>query len=103
MGLEGLPCGPPGGGGLGAFFTGGLSLRGGGMAPGFSGTPLFNTGWRSGLFLAFLGAAGLGEGDVENDRDLERLPLKELRWEEWLEYELNEEERLRERDDPEPV
>lgn len=34
---------------------------------------------------------------------LERLPLKELCWEEWLEYELKEEERLRERDDPEPV
>lgn len=58
---------------------GGLSLRGGGMAPGFSGMPLANTGGRSGLFLVFLGAAGLGEGDVENDRDLERLPLKELR------------------------
>lgn len=55
------------------------------MAPGFSGMPLVNTGGRSGLFLAFLCAAGLGEGDVENDRDLERLPLKELRWEEWLE------------------
>jgi len=56
------------------------------MAPGFSGMlPLARTGGRSGLFFAFLGAAGLGEGDVENDRDLERLPLKELRWEEWLE------------------
>lgn len=55
------------------------------MAPGFSGMPLASTGGRSGLFFAFLGAAGLGEGDVENDRDLERLPLKELRWEEWLE------------------
>lgn len=54
------------------------------MAPGFSGMPLANTGGRF-WFLAFLGAAGLGEGDVENDRDLERLPLKELRWEEWLE------------------
>lgn len=32
--------------------------------------PLANTGGASGLFLAFLGAAGLGEGDVENDRDL---------------------------------
>lgn len=73
------------------------------MAPTFGGTPLANTGGRSGLFLAFLGAAGLGDGDVENDRDLERLPLKELRCEEWLEYELNEEERLREREDPEPV
>lgn len=38
MGLVGLPCGPPGGGGLGAFLMGGLSLRGGGMAPGFTGT-----------------------------------------------------------------
>lgn len=73
------------------------------MAPTFSGMPLANTGGISGLFLAFLGAAGLGDGDVENERDLERLPVKELRWEEWLEYELNEEERLRERDDPEPV
>lgn len=82
--LGGLPCSPPGGVGLGAFFMGGLSLRGGGMAPGFSGMPLVNTGGRF-WFLAFLGAAGLGEGDVENDRDLERLPLKELRWEEWLE------------------
>lgn len=36
-GLGGLPCIPAGGGGLGAFFIGGLSLRGGGMAPGFSG------------------------------------------------------------------
>lgn len=36
-GLEGLPCSPTGGGGLGTFFIGGLSLRGGGMAPGFSG------------------------------------------------------------------
>lgn len=32
--------------------------------------PLANTGGRSGLFFAFLGAAGLGEGDVEKDRDL---------------------------------
>ena len=32
--------------------------------------PLANAGGRSALFLAFLGAAGLGEGDVENDRDL---------------------------------
>lgn len=55
------------------------------MAPGFSGMPLANTGGRSSLFFAFFCAAGLGEGDVENDRDLERLPLKELRWEEWLE------------------
>lgn len=55
------------------------------MAPGFSGMPLANAGGRSALFLAFLGAAGLGEGDVENDRDLERLPLKELCWDEWLE------------------
>lgn len=83
---------------------GGLaSLRGGGMAPGFSGTPLAGTGGRSGRFFAFLCAAGLGEGDVEKDRDLERLPLKELRCDEWLEYELNEEEWLRERDDPDPV
>lgn len=36
------------------------------------------------MFLAIL-CAGLGEGVVENDRDLDRLPLKELRWEEWLE------------------
>lgn len=36
-GLEGLPCSPPTGEGLGAFFMGGLSLRGGGMAPGFTG------------------------------------------------------------------
>lgn len=55
------------------------------MAPGFNGIPLANRGGMSGLFLGFLGAAGLGEGDVENDRDLERLPLNELRWEEWLE------------------
>lgn len=55
------------------------------MAPGFSGMPLAIMGGRSGLFLAVLGAAGPGEGDVENDLDLERLPLKELRWEEWLE------------------
>lgn len=33
--------------------------------------------------------------------DLERLPLKELCWEEWLEYELKDE--VRERDEPEPV
>ncbi len=32
--------------------------------------PLGITGGRSGLFLVFLCAAGLGEGDVENDRDL---------------------------------
>lgn len=84
-GLGGLPCGPPGGG-LGAFFIAGFSLRGGGTAaPGFGGTPLANAGGGSGLFFAFLGAAGLGEGDVENDRDLERLPLNELCWEEWLE------------------
>lgn len=36
-GLEGLPCGPPGGGGLGTFFIGGLSLRRGGTAPGLTG------------------------------------------------------------------
>lgn len=36
-GLEGLLCGPPGGSGLGAFFKGGLSLRGGGTGPGFGG------------------------------------------------------------------
>lgn len=83
--MEGLPCGPPGGGGLGAFFMVGLSLRGGGMAPSFSGMPLANAGGGSALFLAFLCAAGLGDGEVENDRDLERLPLKELRWDEWLE------------------
>lgn len=35
--------------------------------------------------------------------DLERLPLNELCWEEWLENELKDEERLRERDDPDPV
>lgn len=76
-GLGGLPC-DPAGGGLGAFFTGGLSLRGGGgMAPGFSGTPL-GPGGGSGLFFEFLGAAGLRDGDEEKDRDLERLPLKEL-------------------------
>lgn len=33
--------------------------------------PLANTWGRSGLFFAFFCAAGLGEGDVENDRDLE--------------------------------
>lgn len=77
---------------------GGFSLRGGGMAPGFMGAPLAMAAWMSALFLAFLGAAGLGEGDVEKDRDLERLPLKD----EWLEYELKEDERLRERDEPEP-
>lgn len=33
--------------------------------------PLANIGERSGLFFVFLGAAGLDEGDVENDRDLE--------------------------------
>lgn len=49
------------------------------MAPSFSGMPLAIRGGGSGLFLDVLGAAGLGEGDVENDRDLERLPLKELR------------------------
>ena len=32
---------------------------------------LADIGAKSGLFLAFLGAAGLGEGEVENDRDLE--------------------------------
>lgn len=36
-GFEGLACSPTGGEGLGTFFIGGLSLRGGGMAPGFSG------------------------------------------------------------------
>lgn len=85
-GLGGLPGGiPPCGGGLGAFFTGGFSRRGGGMVPGFGGTPFGNTGGTSGLFFVFLRAAGLGEGDVENDRDLERLPLKELCCDEWLE------------------
>lgn len=84
-GLEGLLGGPPGWGGLGAFFGGGFSLRGGGAAPGFGCMPLAAAGGRSGLFLAILGGAGLGEGDEENDRDLERLPLKELCWEEWLE------------------
>lgn len=54
------------------------------MAPGFTGTP-FGTGGRSGLFFKFLGAAGLLEGDEEKDRDLERLPLKELCCDEWLE------------------
>lgn len=34
---------------------------------------------------------------------LDRLPLKELCCDEWLEYELKEEERLRERDEPDPV
>ena len=32
--------------------------------------PLANTGGSSGLFFAFLRAAGLGEGDVDIDRDL---------------------------------
>ena len=32
--------------------------------------PLVNIGGGSGLFLAFLSAVGLGEGDVENDLDL---------------------------------
>lgn len=33
--------------------------------------PLAIKGGRSGLLFAFLGATGLGEGDVENDRDLQ--------------------------------
>lgn len=37
---------------------------------GFKIYPLGNTGGSSGLFFAFPSAAGLGEGDVENDRDL---------------------------------
>lgn len=32
--------------------------------------PLASSGGTSGLFLAFLGTAGAGEGDVENDLDL---------------------------------
>lgn len=56
---------------------GGFSLRGGGMAAAFNGTP-FWPGGGSGLFFEFLGAAGLRDGDEENERDLERLPLKEL-------------------------
>lgn len=75
--LGGLPCGPAGGG-LGAFFMGGFSLRGGGgMAAAFNGTP-FGPGGGSGLFFEFFGAAGLRDGDEEKERDLERLPLKEL-------------------------
>lgn len=35
--------------------------------------PLADTGGGSGLFLAVFGAAGLGEGDEEKDRDLKPL------------------------------
>lgn len=55
------------------------------MAPGFSGGPLASTGGASGLVLGIFRPEGVGEGEDEKDLDLERLPLKELCWEEWLE------------------
>lgn len=103
VGLGGFP-GWPGSGGLGAFLGGAFSLPGGEGAPGFDGMPLGpRASGAAALFLAFLCAEGVGEGDEENDLDLERLPLKELCWEEWLEYELKDEVRERDRDEPEPV
>lgn len=78
IGLGGFP-GCSGNDGLGITLGGPLSLRGGGRAPGFNGGPFAAAGGCSALFLlAFLCAEGLGEGEDENDPDLERLPLKEL-------------------------
>lgn len=78
IGLGGFP-GCSGNEGLGIILGGPFSLRGGGSAPGFNGWPFTATGGCSALFLlAFLCAERVGEGDEEKDRDLERLPLKEL-------------------------